>query len=447
LPALFLAALWAAWVSAGPAAAAIYDETAAPSYPFIVNGSANGYDSAYDVVIGSGVTYVAGELRSVEGGADASLMRINHMGWAQMTGSWDSKYHRADVARAVALGPNGTVYTAGYSENAAGKLDMLVIKWSRTGSVLWVRQYDGAAKGDDRATDVAVDRDGNVVVCGDSFGAAGDSDWAVVSWTGAGKRRYAWRYAGAGKGDDIARELCLDKNGNVYVAGVVSAPGPKAALGVAKLTKAGARLWMRTWTGPIGAGASAYAITPDPAGGVFVAGWATAAGNGQDALVARYSPAGARRLVTLMSMDYDTGSDVYLDVTVTTTKKVVAAGYRQAPAGTANQFWTVVAPDGSTSTSWQIATAAQCAWQAVTRDPFGGYVLTGMRGNTGTGIATHRRSTDPEGATWAALWTGPVAAANSGYAVAARGGLVVTVGTQYTGAGPGWDQVALVWVY
>ncbi len=284
-------------------------------------------------------------------------------------------------------------------------------------------------------------------MCGYSQAARGGVDWAVVSWTGAGTRRYAWRHAGSGKGDDIARELSVDKCGTVYVTGIVSAPGPTAALGVAKLTKTGARHWMRTWAGPIGAGASACAITPDPAGGDFVAGWATAAGTGADALVARYSAAGARRLVTLTSMVDDTGDDVYLDVVVTTTKRVVAAGYRSAPTGTPNQLWSVLQPDGTGSTSWQQASAVDRAWHSVARGPFGGYVLTGMRGNAATAIATYRRSTVTQGGIWSSPWTVPVAAGNHGRAVAARGDPVAVAGRQYTDAGPGWDQVALVWVY
>lgn len=447
LAALFAAALWAT-VGTAPAAAGIYDGDAGPSYTFVITGNGNGSDLANDVLMASGVTYVAGESRYAGGNVDATLTRISHATWTATTAHYDSKYHLYDTAHAVARGPDGSIYTAGTSVNAEGNSDVLVVKWSKSGAVVWARRYNGPVKGQDGGADVAVDRAGNVVVCGYSDGSYGQ-DWVVVSWTGKGVRRWAWRYSGSGHDADVARELLLDKVGRTYVTGVVVVSGGRSAAGVAKLGTGGGKLWVRTYTGPATTGASSEALAADPAGGVYVAGWAQNGATGLDAMVARYSPAGARSVFPLQSMGADDGPDVFWDVAVTApTGQVVAVGNRQAPTASSNPFYARFTAAGDLQERGQSPSAANDRWTSVAADRYGGWVMTGQLGSDGTDIYTGRKSTFTGGTTWWSRYSGPFPSQpNIGYAVAVRGGMTAAVGMQYSGATTGWDQVALIWVY
>ena len=93
-----------------------------------------------------------------------------------------------DVATAVATAPDGSVYTAGYSTRKLANPDIILIKWSRLGKVLWTRPYAAGPYGD-AAVDVVVDRFGNVTVCGTGGGATGTA-WVLASWSTDGKRRW-----------------------------------------------------------------------------------------------------------------------------------------------------------------------------------------------------------------------------------------------------------------
>jgi len=70
------------------------------------------------------VTTAAGDL-------DGSLSKFppSGTGWHK---TWGGAAHRDDGFRAVAVGPDGSVYTAGNSKDAAGSLDMRLVKWSPT---------------------------------------------------------------------------------------------------------------------------------------------------------------------------------------------------------------------------------------------------------------------------------------------------------------------------
>jgi hypothetical protein len=446
--ALVAAALWAA-AGPAPASAGVYDSDADPSLTFVVTGSGSGYHAANDVVIGNGVTYVVGYAEYPGAQDDATLTRISHTTWTATTRHYDSKYHRYDTARAAALGPDGSVYTAGSSTNAAGKTDILVVKWSKTGAVLWAKRYDGPLKGNDGATDIAVDRAGNVVVCGSSDGTY-QVDWVVASWKSDGTRRWVWRYSGDGHGSDEAVELALDRDGVAYVTGSVIMSGATRAAALVKLGTGGGKKWMRLYTGPCSCGAAAYAVAVDPAGGAYIAGWAdNGASSGIDAMVVRYSASGARTPFPLQNMGVDAGTDVFLDVCVTAmTKQVVAVGHRQAPGQTTNPFYARFTAAATLAERGQNPTAAYDRWTSAAADKYGGWVMTGSLGSDGTDVHTGRKSTLDGGTVWWSRYAAPVATeSNTGLAVATRGAVTVAVGTQYSGAATGWDQVALIWLY
>jgi hypothetical protein len=80
------------------------------------------------------------------------------------------------MAIRMALGPGDVIYTAGNSQGANGKDDLLLVKWSATGKVLWVRRYDGPAHSAEKATGVVVDAAGNVTVAALSADAGGKYD-------------------------------------------------------------------------------------------------------------------------------------------------------------------------------------------------------------------------------------------------------------------------------
>ena len=188
---LLLLLVPAAWAAPGNNAS---DPLAEPAWTVEVNGPAvDSSDTAVDVKLASGgVTWVCGNVQTSSGMSDISLTKIVD-GVKQWTKWWDSPFHRNDYAAKMALAPNGDVYITGSSGNGH-YADMILLKWSSSGVLKWVRRYDGRGHKSDFARLVGVDGAGNVTISGTTNTDNRGEDWITVSYTAGGSVRWTWMY-------------------------------------------------------------------------------------------------------------------------------------------------------------------------------------------------------------------------------------------------------------
>lgn len=103
--------------------------------------------------------------------------------------AWRATYNGSggsDQATAVVVDSENNVIVAGYAWNGRNN-DIHTIKYNgATGAVIWEHTFDGAAHGDDRATTIAVDNLNNVYVGGFSQNAGGNEDYIIVKYGASG---------------------------------------------------------------------------------------------------------------------------------------------------------------------------------------------------------------------------------------------------------------------
>jgi hypothetical protein len=78
---------------------------------------------------------------------------------------------------------SGNVFVTGISYGGASGNDYATVAYSSAGAVLWTKHYNGPANGDDAATAVAVDRNGDVFVTGSSTGSGTGCDYATIKYS------------------------------------------------------------------------------------------------------------------------------------------------------------------------------------------------------------------------------------------------------------------------
>jgi len=215
-----------------------------------------------------------------------------------------------DLATTVAVDSNGNVYVGGYDWCTVlafgndvnlynkGHYDFFVVKYNSSGVAQWAQ---GPASGSGSSAEfgwaIAVDSNGNVYFAGDSssptlsFGNdvnltnRGGQDFFVVKYNSSGVAQWAKNPAsGGGTGDDTAKAVAVDSNGNVYVGGN-SGMGNFLGFGndvnttntgssnffVVKYDSSGAPQWVKF---PTSAGESySYSVAVDSNGNVYTTGY------------------------------------------------------------------------------------------------------------------------------------------------------------------------------
>ncbi len=249
---------------------------------------------------------------------------------------------------ALAVDAVGNVFVTCQSPWEGTHYDILTLKYSSAGDLLWTRRYNGPANTDDMPWAMATDVDGNVVVAGLARGAgqfnsvtlkyssAGgllwtslcrmtvaalaldsngnvvitgnrDGDYATVKYSSAGVPLWTNYYNG--NASDFANAVAVDASGNVVVTGESVGSGGLSDYATIKYSSAGVPLWTNRYDGPENWVDAAWALALDAGGNVFVTGYSSyRSGTNSAFATVAYSSSG----VPLWTNRYD-GPGNYMD--------------------------------------------------------------------------------------------------------------------------------------
>jgi hypothetical protein len=253
-----------------------YDET----------GSGNEFPDDLAVSPEGSKVFVTGDSRSPVGSpgrADyATVAYDSSTGAAVWAKRYNGPANREDSSAALAMSPDGTkVFVTGASNGSTSGADYATVGYdTSTGARLWMRRYNGPANRDDIPAAVSVSPDGSkVLVTGSADVSTSGSDYATVAYSASnGAQLWVKRYNGPARGRDFSRDLDVGSGGSkVFVTG--DSDGPANSMSrkdyatVAYDTTRGTQLWVRRYDGPAHRDDSASALATSPSGGrVFVTG-------------------------------------------------------------------------------------------------------------------------------------------------------------------------------
>jgi hypothetical protein len=257
-----------------------------------------GTDEAFALAVdSSGNVYVTGSSTAANGLSDYATIKYTSSGSQAWVARYNGPGNATDDARAIKLDSTGNVYVTGGSTGASGFLDYATIKYSASGSQLWVARYDGPGAGDDDAKDLAVDSSGNAYVTGYSLGASTGNDYATIKYDTSGNQIWVATYDGPAHGNDRAAAIALDSVGNVFVTGASSGIGTNVDYATTQYDSNGNQVWVARYDSSARVD-YASAIALDSSGNVHVTGLSGGAvGIGFDYATIRYDPAGVQTRV------------------------------------------------------------------------------------------------------------------------------------------------------
>ena len=249
---------------------------------------ASGWDEAKAVAIApNGDIIVAGYMDG-----DVWVLRLDENGNVK----WQKTYGGSDEEEAYAIAPTrdgGIVvvgYTYSFGAGAPFYSNVWVLRLDENGDVKWQKTYGGFK--DDRASTVAVTKNGDIVVAGytESFGSGGEDVWVLLLDRDGNVK---WQKTYGGNGNEEAHGAVIEGSGNIIIVGGTESFGSGSYdVWVLRLDSEGNVKWQKTYGGSSSDWAHAVAIAPE--GDVAVVGWTMSFGAGRgDAWVLSLTPGGA----------------------------------------------------------------------------------------------------------------------------------------------------------
>jgi hypothetical protein len=194
---------------------------------------------------------------------------------------YDGPSHRGDGVLEMALDAQGNVYVVGDSIGIGTEIDMAAVKYDSQGRQLWAVRYVGP--GHDIPYDIGVDAKGNVYVTGQTwrgynFAGGTEQDIVTLKYSPDGELLWTRYYTGtrAKSSQDTPSEMEVDSEGNVYIAGMTYRGTSSGYLiGMSVLLKYdtnGNQAWVSTYDTPGENGSAARRLTIGPSGHIYVTG-------------------------------------------------------------------------------------------------------------------------------------------------------------------------------
>jgi frataxin-like iron-binding protein CyaY len=191
-------------------------------------------DIAYALIADSSGVYVAGTSFVLTQGQNAVTVKYDPLGnllWSAIYNGLGNDY---DGISDIAVDAQQNVYVCGQSANAPYPVvdfDGLLIKYGPLGLEEWVRKHDGPAPAsNDYFYELEVDATGVVYATGDEFeGPAytdNDRNIVTVAYDASGALVWSANYDGPGYSVDYGRSLAIDPNGDVVVCGLADQLDP-----------------------------------------------------------------------------------------------------------------------------------------------------------------------------------------------------------------------------
>jgi len=257
------------------------------------NGPVNGDDwGAFLAIDESGNVYVAGGSEGEETGADYLVMKYGPPGEVMWKRRYDGSGSSTDKASALTVDGSGNAYLTGESEGEGSGLDYATLKYDKDGEVVWIRKYNGAENGHDRARALTLDSYGNVYVTGYSYGGASRSDYLTLKYNGSGDLLWEKRFDGSNNSLDRPCAIAVDGSGDVYVTGFSYRRETDHDFLTIRYSSSGKLLWERRYNGTANGMDRGNALALDGWGNVCVAGQSEGIGTGCDFLTIKYNPSG-----------------------------------------------------------------------------------------------------------------------------------------------------------
>lgn len=262
---------------------------------------------------------------------------------------WSRRFDDGNVDQALTLATDGlgNLFIAGLSWAVYQGYNFKVIKYSPVGDTIWTYNWLGFEDAEDIARDIVIDKYGNVLIAGTC--GWGTSDYVVIQVNSSGNTNWIRKYDSPENGHDYLKAIVTDDIGNIYVTGDSYKPGRNDDIITIKYDAFGDTLWTRRYAGSGNGDDRVYAMIIDSNGNVYLAASTFVAGNGIDCLTIKYSSSGELLWAKTYS-EYSFYNDVVTSITMDKFRNIYVSGF--SSTSSSNLVYLTIKYDNDGNQKW-----------------------------------------------------------------------------------------------
>ncbi len=223
---------------------------------------------------------------------------------------YDVQYSFTDFySSGMTIDKYGNTYTIGSDQNMGYGIEYTILKYNRTGDLVWIREYgnDEYSGGED----IITDSNGNIYAVGRFYG-----DFSILKYNNSGDLEWARQLDIGGSVRDFAMGVALDSNEDVLITGITDRESAgQEDIAIMKYDKDGNFQWYKTWGGSqtdFGLG-----ITLDKADNIYISGVTESFGAGDyDLILIKFNKSGGYLWNSTWGTPYEEGEEQYKPVRV-----------------------------------------------------------------------------------------------------------------------------------
>lgn len=187
------------------------------------DGSINSEDKASSSVMDDdNSVYICGSVLNNPGSYDYFYAKIDQNGNTVWQGFFNGTGNYKDISYAITKDLSGNIFITGVSfhNTGFGSEDILTLKISPEGILLWSAVFNGAANGTDQGIDVTTDIDGNIYIGGGSDMGNVHLIYALLKYDPDGNFLWVKNYENNSVSEDFISVVLVDSSFNIFVTGI-----------------------------------------------------------------------------------------------------------------------------------------------------------------------------------------------------------------------------------
>jgi hypothetical protein len=185
----------------------------------VAGGTGFGIDQVADIQSdNTGNIFITGSVFNATTLYDFRTIKLDTALNIVWSASYDGGNNLNDFGAGIKVDAHNNVIVTGSSRTTSNGNDFTTIKYNSSGTQLWVRNFDGGINADDSASAIVINDTNHIYVTGYSFNGS-TNDYYTIRYDASGNLIYGMGFNSIHNADDRASAIALDTLGNVVVTG------------------------------------------------------------------------------------------------------------------------------------------------------------------------------------------------------------------------------------